>query len=370
MADWEWQAYDLLSGARLGSIEMSDWSHTDTLNDAGSFSATMIGRTAPIRREYLGYTTVGKTVIVPVRDGVPLGFAGIIWQREPPRIAGAGLLSYFDRRRLYETKQYLTPGTDQHLVVKDLVDWVQAHNGNILIDTSQVTASGVLRIQTWNAWELKNIGQAIRQKGDNLNGYEFDIRVEYDAGNLVRRLRLWTPRRGRYYVDSQSNPTFEYDGRRGNILSPPATPVDGLDMGTDSLGQGEEIDAATHERLIARKTNTVLLAAGWAQLDRVLDLSDVKVQATLQEHVDGDADLHRAAELGDLKFQVDPTDETWPWGSWDLGDDARVRIPPGDTTPWMPDGFDAVQRVKTHEWRWSSKQGEQLDVTAGRLLGE
>lgn len=368
MAAWSWTAYDLATGVKLGDIEMSQWSHTDTLDDSGSFTATMTGRSAAVRRDYLGVTTIGKTVIVAVRDGMPL-FAGIVWGRNPPHLAGAGLLSYFDRRRLYTTKQYLTPGTDQHTVVKELVDWVQANGGNIQVDTSQVTASGVLRIQTWNIWELKNVGEAIRQKGDNLGGFDFDIRVEYDTGVLTRRLRLWTPRRGRIYLDTQSSPTFELDGRRGNLLSPPAIPTDGQAMVTDVFALGQEINSTTHEHIVARSTRIDVRAAGWPQLDHVLDLPDVKEVPTLQAHADGYAYSHGAVATDEVTFQLAPDHEPWSWGTWDLGDDGLVSIPPGDVVPWMPDGFAEVRRVTQHQWDWSSKDGESLQVTTGKRLG-
>jgi hypothetical protein len=366
MAAWEWRAYDLGSGVALGSIEMSNWSHTDTLKDSGAFTATMTGRTDAIRRDYLGMVTVGKTVIVPIRNGVPFGYAGVVWRLDPPDIAGASLLSYLDAQTLDTTKTYAA--TDQHTLIADLVNWVQTQpGGTAQIDTSQVGTSGVLRDQTWNVWEQKIIGEAIRQKGDNLGGYDFDVRVEYDAGVLVRRLRLWTPRRGRYYVDTQTNPTFELDGERGNIRTLPAVPRDGLKMFTEVVALGWETNSTTHERLIARSIRSDLLALGWPRLVKVLDLPDIKDLTTLQAHADGYAHLYGMAEIDEIVLEVDPDHETWPLGSWDLGDDCRVVIPAG-VHPWFPDGFNEIRRVMAHDPRRGA-DGETFLVTTGRLLG-
>lgn len=367
MARWEWRAYDLASGAALAVLDMAEWSHTDVLNDSGTWSATMLGRTPAARRDAIGATTPGRSVVVPIRNGVPLGFAGIVWRSDPPNIAGAGLLSYFDAQPLYETKTYVAE--DQHLLVADLVDWVQSHDGGIQVDTSQVGTSGVARTQTWNIWELKSVGEAMRQKSDNLDGFELDVRVEYDAGVLVRRLRLWTPRRGRYYVDSQSNPTFRLDGRRGNVRTAPSVPRDATQMVTHVYGKGQEVDSTTHERLVTDFVRTDLRDAGWPRLGKALDLSDVKELGTLQEHVDGYAYLHGAAEVDSIVLDVDPDHSTWPWGSWDLGDDGKV-VMSGDEVEWMPDGYNETRRVTAHGWTWSSSKGEALKVTAGKLLGE
>lgn len=368
MADWKWRAYDLKTGVPLGSLEMAEWAHTDTLNDSGSFSATMIGRDDAHRRDELAATRIARSVIVPVRDGVPL-FSGIVWASNPPTLAGSGLLSHFDRQPLYTTKQYLTPGTDQHTIIKELVDWVQANGGDIQVDTSQVGPSGVLRIQTWNAWELKIVGEAIRQKGDNLGGYDFDVRTEYLDGVLTRRLRLWTPRRGRAYIDSTVNPTFTVGGRRGNARAVPSIPRDGHDMVTHVYATGEEIDPNTHERLVAQSVRADLGAAGWSRLGTVIDRSDVKVQATLQAHADGYAYLHGAADVDEIVLEVDPDHEKWRWGTWDLGDDCAVNIEPGPGVPWLPDGFREIRRITGHEWTWSSGKGAKLLVHTGKRLG-
>jgi hypothetical protein len=320
----------------------------------------------PIRRDYLAATTPGKSVIVPIRDGVPFGFAGIVWSRDAPKIAGAGLLSYFDRQPLNTRKSYVA--TDQHTIVKDLVDWVQANGGNIQVDTSQVGRVVVLRDQTWEQWEEKNIGEAIRQKGDNIGGFDFDIRVEYDAGVLVRRLRLWTPRRGRYYVDDQSNPTFRLDGRRGNVRSVPSTPVDATKLSTNVYALGQEIDATTHERLQVGSVRTDLIAAGWPRLGEVQDLSDIKTSPPCRRTPTASPTCTAPPTSTRSSSMSTRPAEPWAWGTWDLGDDCRVVIPAGETVPWMPDGFSDIRRVTAHEWTWSASQGEALKVHTGRRL--
>jgi hypothetical protein len=322
MADWEWRAYDLATGVSLGDDR-----------DGGLVALRRAQRRRVvvgdddraqhrgIRRDYLAATTPGKTVVVPIRDGVPFGFAGIVWSRDAPKIAGAGLLSYFDRQPLNVRKAYVA--TDQHTIVKDLVDWVQANGGNIGSTPARSARRFMFRDQTWEQWEEKNIGEAIRQKGDNIGGFDFDIRVEYDTGVLVRRLRLWTPRRGRYFVDDQSNPTFRLDGRRGNVRTVPSTPVDATKLSTHVYALGQEIDATTHERLRSKRPHRpdrrrLAPPRRSARPVRRQDLT------TLQAHADGLAYLYGPTDVDEIVLDVDPTPRTV-----DVGDVGSGRRLPG-----------------------------------------
>jgi hypothetical protein len=359
---WEWRAYDLRTGVALGSIEMVAWSHTDTLDDSGPFNATMEGRDPDIRRDVLAATTVAKSVIVPIRNGAPLGYAGVVWRPDPPDIAGASLLSYLDAQTLDTTKTYTA--VDQHTLIADLVNWVQSQTGgNAQIDTTQVGKSGVLRDQTWNVWEQKNIGDAIRQKGDNIGGYDFDFRVELDAGDLVRRMRMWTPRRGRSFI-AQASPVFTVGE---NARSVPSAQGDGTAMATTVVALGEEIDPDTHERLLAVSVRSDLIDNGFPRLVKTLDRPDVKDLTTLQQHADGYAFYYGAVAVDKIVLEVNPDDPTWPWGSWDLGDDCWVNIPPG-VAPWWPSGFSDTRRVISTQWTVEAGS-EMLYVTTGRLLG-
>lgn len=366
MARWAFKAFDLRSGNSLGDLALSSWSHTDTLNDAGEFDAVLAWRKRSLDRLAIDSTLAAKSLIVPYRNGVPLGFAGIVWRPDPPNLAGAGLLSYFDAQTLDADRTY-NP-IDQHLMLVDLVNYVQAEpGGNIGIDVSQVTASGVQRIQSWKVTDQKNIGDVFRQKGDNLGGFDFDLRVELgDTGLPVRRLRMWTPRRGRPFVQGAS-PVFNA-GRNGNALAIPSAPADGTRMGTVFVGLGAETNPTTQARMIARKVRQDLLDAGYPRLMLPpLDLRDVSDQNTLQAHVDGAAYYRGAVALDELVIEVNPDDKSWPWGSYETGDDCQLVIPTGADPKW-PTGFSGPRRIIATQWAKAGRE-EHLYVHTGRLLG-
>lgn len=361
MASWKWRAYDLASGVLAADLRLSSWQHEDVLNGAGSFSARLEPRDAALTRQAIDATLAARSLIVPFRNGLPIGYGGVVWTPDPPIVSGASLLSYFDDQTYDTTRAFA--GVDQHTMMAALVDWVQANDGNVQVDTSQVGLSGVLRDQTWNAWEQKNIGEAFRQKADNINGFDFDFGIELDEGVVVRRLRMWTPRRGRVYVP-QACPVFTV-GR--NARSVPSAPANGAAMATHVIGVGEETNSTTHERLIARAERADLLAAGYPRLTRVLNRPDIKDLTSLQAAVDGEAYYYGAADVDEIVLDVDPNDVTWPWGSWTLGDDCMVKIPVG-ADPWWPTGFEGIRRIKTHRWALDSAGGERLQVVTGRTL--
>lgn len=362
MADWVWQASDLATGAPLGALTVTSWEHTDRLNTAETFSATLGSMGADMDRAAIDATLAARSVVVPFRNKLPLGYAGIVWAPNPPSFSGASLLSYFDRQPYDLTNTWTN--VDQHTMMVNLVAWVQANGGNIQIDTSQVGLSGVLRTQTWTQSEQKNIGEALRQKADNINGFDFDFRVELDeAGNQIRRMRMWTPRRGRPYTE-QNSPVFTV-GR--NARTVPAATANGAAMVTHVTALGDELSAGPPPvRRIARSVRADLVLAGYPRLGEVLDRSDIKNDTSLQQAADGWAYYHGAAKIDEIVLDVDPDDDTWPWGSWDLGDDCMVRIPT-DRDPWWPTGLTAVRRIVAHRWRKSAKE-ERLEVVTGRPL--
>lgn len=364
MGAWSWHCFDLATGTALAQVQMASWSHEDRLNDAGSFAATL---EPPENIDHVRYALnaveAGKGTVVAVRvDDLGTaraeytGWVGPEGNRRPD-LAGKNLLGYLDFRVLeLSTTSLIYSSFDQHYIALDIV----LRTVGPLLDYSQIAASGVTRDRTWYKWDYKNIGEALRQLSAVENGFDFDVRTEYDTGDLTRRLRCWYPRRGGVLEIGQPL-TFEL-GR--NMLTLPV-PEGNAGFATRVVALGKEQDSATQERLISSATNTTLLAQGYPVIVKRLDRSDVSTQAGLDDVAEGE--LARASTLQDeeISFQVDPNHLTSPWGSWDLGADCLVKVPAGEAF-WWPDGFEEQRRIVAHRWSVDSAGGEKLEVVTGR----
>ena len=321
MAQWAFHCFDAVTAIRLGTIRMSSWTHEDRLNDSGSWSATIEPPEDVEGDRIIDAATIeGRTVIVAVRDGQPV-YTGWIppGGRDGYKLAGAGLLSHLDRRVINFDVGYAD--VDQFYMVANLISSTQDDEPGIGIDTSQVGLSGVLRTQSWFRYERKSVGEAIRQKSALINGFDFDVRTELDTGNLIRRVRCWYPRRGRPIANS--NLIFRH-GHNATVAE-----FGGLtSLVTETTALGAEINEVTRERLEYSDVAHDMLAAGWPIISHTLNLPDVSEIGTLQDHVDGHLRLHAVEAADEIVLDVDPTDATHPFGSWELGDDGQVIVQP------------------------------------------
>lgn len=360
MASWAWHCFDLVTGAAKNTVAMASWQHTDQLNDSGAFAAELAPPVdADDARDILGATQAGKAVIVAMRTDDAGNVRPEFTAWVPPggnarsKLAGGNLLSYFDRRVLKTAVKYTA--TDQATILAELVK----NTPGALVDfTSAVALTGRQRAQEWTLSDGKLVGEAMREIAARINGLDFDVRTELDAGFLVRRLRTWYPRRG-----GITTPTFTYGA---NMLSEPVFGGN-PEFATEVYALGVQTDPGPPPvRLFTSTQNTEQIGFGQPIIDVRVDRTDITTPGALVDVAQGA--LHDAAFQSDpeLTFLVDPNDDTWPWGSWGLGDDCRLEIPAG-VLPWWPDGADDPRRIT--KVQWVVDQGgdnEQLAVTTGR----
>lgn len=362
MTEWEFRVHDLRTGRFLGDLPVSSWSHTDKLNDSGSWSATVTPSDNPtVTTATQGITVEGRSTVTAWRNGEPLGYTGLIPRGGRRRstgldLAGGNLLKYLDTV-LIETDPLLQfTGVDQFAMAAALVDLASTQGGGPAIDTSLVGSSGVARDQTWYRWDGKSIGEALRQKSALINGFDFDVRSELDTGVLIRRLRCWYPRRGRVY-QAGTTPDFTVGG---NVFAIPQISGD-PDFCTHVVVVGAQASTASPTRLVAVATAQPLIDAGWPMVTTKLDINDISSQTVLQEQADGYIARFGRLATENVSVVVDPSDATWAWGTWDLGDDCRLVIDAG-IHPWWPYGLTAVCRIIEHRWKWDVAFGETLEL--------
>ena len=365
-ASWRFNAYDLATEAFLARLNVETWQSIDTLAKSGDRWNAVVQLDADDTGTAIRDATQGgRTVVVAERDGVPV-YTGIVWQRQywssqrTLQIQGADLMSYFDAQALVINKTY--NASDQFAIFRDLAARCQAAAGDADIGVTPDTGnSGVTRDRVYAGWEGAYYGQRMRELSQVEDGFDFDIRVEYQSGVPVRQIRCWYPRRGREIATTGLRFRF---GGNGNVTGYRQT-EDWSTMASRvwALGAGDGQDRLRRARNISDLTT-----AGWPYVATAITYPSVSTPAVLIEHGDHDVAERSVINREEFEIDVDPEFPGQPFGSWDLGDDCYVVVEddelwPANTQTADP-GLVRLRRVTGHGWQVRSGQ-ETLTVTLG-----
>lgn len=357
MAEYRFEARDLRTGVLLGDLPLGSVAWSQGFDGQG-VRGTLRGRINLMQRAstgarltagFLDGTRLARTVIWLYRDGVPLdGF--IVWQR-PKRIGGrhleinaASLLSYFGRRTLNATKSYTA--VDQHDIARDLVTYMQAQTGgNVGIVNTTTNDSGVVRDRLPIAfgYERKNIGELLEQLAAVEQGFEYAVDVALVADVPQATFRCSYPKRGRTY--GQTGMLLIRSGDNSGNLLDYDLDEDAVELVTTvhAIGAGEGTDM-----LLSTQSDTSLIDGGWPLLEDVISLKDVSAKATLDSHARAHVKRHGLTGMERWGLRVDPDDVSVPFGSWIVGDEARVVVEDDERFPAGVNGepgFDRVMRI-------------------------
>lgn len=355
MAQYKYLAYDLLTNTFLGELPFRDCQFGWLLNNAGHFYGRVplphleeIPTTSiTIAERIIAATNPGKTALFVDRNDT-LIWGGIIWSRfydqesQNPEIEihGSEFLSYFKRRLITQTKRYVVATHDQLFIVKDLIDWAQAQpQGNIGVDTSATNVtSGVNRTVDNFYYELKEVLQPITDMTGLFGGFDISIDVSYDpATNLPQKeLKLWYPRKG---ISQQSSGLVFQLGKTMTKFNWPED-ASRLTNSIQGIGTGEGELAL---RSVASDLN----------FDPSMPLLE---GATIEKDFNqANLDIWVAALLGvykqpvilpniTLKQSLDAPLPDSIIGSWTIGDEVLIDIPP-NKDPRFPHGMTAYKRI-------------------------
>lgn len=356
MADWQYLLADLRTGAITAEIPLAGAKPSKKLGGSGSINGTWT-LSSRFKGDPYTLTTPARTAIYAYRDGRPY-WGGILWTRAYDSKAGtvslgaADFWSYFDHRKVLPlldphpavdhvaSKSVTYTQVDQNAIARNLITLAQSHIGGDIGIVCEDTASGILRDRTWYGYGLVDVGEALRQLSQVINGPDllFDLAGPDASGRPIRLLRIGSPRLGQ----QGSSWVFEAGG---NLLTY-TWPSDGTRMTTRgyAIGSGMEVG-----QMIAVTEDSTVYDDGWPLLENDTNYSTVTEAGTLQDHADAD---QRAARLpvvtptltvrGDGKNShgviVGPT-----LGDIEPGDDALVVIPPGD--PFLANGLTTTMRI-------------------------
>lgn len=350
---------DLLTNEIIAELPLTAVSFTQQLNQAGTFTGRLLIsgiNTAQYNME--AATQPARNAIYVDRNGV-LVWGGVIWNRvyssaeQTITITAREFESYFEHRLIIQTTSFTN--ADQLLVARTLINNAQAQPyGNIGVQVGTET-SGVLINRTFYGYELKNVWQAIKDLSNQTNGFDFNIKVEYDpvTNDPIKTLVLGYPRTGDIDsgVGDLSTPVFMFPA--GNIVEY-EYPEDGAIIGNSLY----VIGAGSNEgKLQSYAQNTAKLTSGWPLLENSTNYSDITDQTILNRLAT--AQVAVLSEPPPIINIVVPAYENPVFGTYSIGDDARLII----KDPRFPNGLDVVYRIVGFNVQPGENGPERVTIT-------
>jgi hypothetical protein len=283
------------------------------------------------------------------------------------KIAGADFWSYYDHRKItqvlpsppvpFDHVAHASSSTglvDQNAIVRAFIQLGDLHTGGDLSIELDASLSGVNRERVYEGYELKSMGEGLRQLANVLNGPDiaFDVSSTLD-GSPKRILRIGTPLLGQ-----QGSPhVWEYGGN----IQKYTWPSDGSRMATRTYAVGNGIEKGTP---IAVSEDFTRYVNGWPLLESEHGYTTVSDTSVLQEHADSDQIASRApVVLPELivRGELPPT-----FGTYGLGDDAMVII----KDDFHIEELTVPMRIIQMEISPGETQGEQIKLVMAPLIDE
>ena len=210
-----------------------------------------------------------------------------------------------------------------------------ANDINIIVGNE---TSGVTVTKFYNNTDLKPLTEAIYELSRSQTGFDWNIDVEYDAYNNIKKyLRLDYPRRGTVY--SATDPNALMIEFPGNIIEY-SYPEDGSSATNTMYGIGAGSGTG---KLISTQIDSGQITAGWPTLQNSVSYTDYYDQTLLDNLTD--AQLQAVKNPVVVLTIAIPTYVEPILGTYKVGDDFRIRI----TDDRFPTTHDVVRRLSRLE---------------------
>lgn len=322
MATYTYYGFNLISGDILAELPLKGASPSWTVNDPGDLASPSInldGLTRAKRADIRTATVPYRCGIAVERDGTII-WAGIVTARRYSSSTGTfaltvpGLLAYWRRRLVTTNRVYAA--MDQFDIVADLLT---LGGGPTVPLTLKYDPSGVKRDRNIDATDQKTVFDAIMEIADNIDGYEIAIESEWatsGAQRVLHNLLLGSPRLGRAAAQGALL-MLEYPGNVREY----SWDEDGEEFATEIWGQSTSAEGVTITRT---GVNDTLLGLGFPRVATARQWDSISDVSTLDGHIVqalAEADGYQDAPT----FTVPDRDDT-AIGSWNVGDDVRLRI--------------------------------------------
>ena len=370
---------DLRTNSLVREAQVDRLKFGGALNDSAPFSCSLAVAGLGTDKHTAFEITTPAFMCVYFRRDATYVYGGIIWTSKYDSstgtidIAGADWWSYFDHRKILPVLpadpdvnlvaglSFSATGAEQNELARQLVTLAQSHTaGDIGIQLDSST-SNILRDRTYTGYQLKGVGEALRDLSSVIDGpdIQFDVAPPGADGKPVRRMLLGTPS-----LTQDGDPwLFELGGN----VSAYRWPRDGSRMATRFFAPGDGIE---RDMPIAVAEDTTYTSLGWPLLEADQTYSSVTNPSTLQSHADADQMISRlpvALPELDVRGEADPI-----LGTWRPGHYARLVINDdlfGRNTDATPRGLDTIARIVAFD-ATPDTRGEAVTVTLSPLLDD
>jgi hypothetical protein len=251
------------------------------------------------------------------------------------RFSGEGWFSKLRRRYIDSKKKYTAQ--DQFTIAWDLIDFTQTKTGgNLGITRFSAATSGVTRDRTYQAWERKNVGEALEELAAVQNGFDFEITSD----------KQWKT----YYPKKTASGVHDFV--LGKNIRGFAIDYDANETDTEitAMGDGEEA-----KMLLSVAVDTAARTE-FGLLQDTRDFRDISKQSTLDAHATEEL---RLAKIQRVQPNIQVFTDDPPWGSFAVGDNARLDIKKGYVQ------LEQVFRITTITVQVSDEGNEAVGVFFG-----
>lgn len=361
--------HDLATNRILEEIRLTDVKFNKPLNDCGTFNGTWKLGAKTAHLDAYDLSMPCRRVIYAYRDDRPM-WGGIIWTRkydsatQTVALGGAEFWSYFDHRKVIPllppspglttvaglSVTYTTQ--DQNNIARALVALAQTHTGgNILVEPADTDLSNINRDRTYNGWDLTDVGHALENLSNVIDGPDMVFDVLPGSSAPRRVLRVGTPWLG------QQGSSWRWE-MGGNVASY-TWPSDGTRMATRAFATGQGVELGLP---ISVSEDTTKYAAGFPLLELEKQYGSAEDEDTLAGHAEADqqtAQMPVALPTIVVRGDVSPTA-----AEVNRGDDGWLVLP---RDPFHRDGFEGPVRIVDMNFK-PGADAERVDLTLAPLL--
>lgn len=325
---------DLRTNTILEEVPLIGVRFNKPLNASGKLNATWKLGEKTAHLDPYDLTMPCRRAIYAFRDDRPM-WGGIIWTRaydsksQTVAIGAADWWSYFDHRKVlpvFTPDGTLTQvaglsvsfsATDQNTIARQLVATAQAHaGGDILVVPADTDTSGQLRDRTYNGWDITELGDALTNLCNVIDGPDiaFDV-LPNTSGAPQRVIQVGTPSLG------QQGSAHRWDV--GGNVTLYGWPSDGTRMGTRAFATGQGVDLGLP---VAVSEDTSKYAGGYPLLELETQYGSAEDAATLNGHAEADQEAGRMPVV--LPKLIVRGDLPPTAAEVSRGDDGWLTIPP------------------------------------------